>query len=37
VAAVHLRAAVTALESVIGAVDVEDVLARVFGEFCVGK
>ena len=37
VAAVHLRAAVGALESVIGAVDVEDVLDRVFGTFCVGK
>jgi tRNA modification GTPase len=37
VAAVHLRAAVSALESVIGAVDVEDVLGRVFGDFCVGK
>ncbi|MGZ8378419.1 MAG: tRNA uridine-5-carboxymethylaminomethyl(34) synthesis GTPase MnmE [Gemmatirosa sp.] len=37
VAAVHLRAAVGALEAVIGAVDVEDVLDRVFGTFCVGK
>jgi tRNA modification GTPase len=37
VAAVHVRAAAGALESLIGAVDVEEVLGRVFGEFCVGK
>jgi len=37
VAAVHLRAAATALEDIIGAIDVDDVLERVFGEFCVGK
>ena len=37
VAATHLRAAVTALEELIGAVDVEDVLERVFRSFCVGK
>jgi len=37
VAAVHLRAAVHALEELIGAVDVEDVLGRVFASFCVGK
>jgi tRNA modification GTPase len=37
VAAVHLRAAATALEEIIGAIDAEDVLARVFAEFCVGK
>lgn len=37
VAAVHLRAAATALESVIGVVDVDDVLDRVFSAFCVGK
>jgi tRNA modification GTPase len=37
VAAVHLRAAEQALESLIGAVDVEDVLDRVFSSFCVGK
>ncbi len=37
VAAVHIRAAATALEDIIGAIDVDDVLARVFGEFCVGK
>jgi len=37
VAAVHVRAAAGALEELIGAVDVEDVLDRVFGTFCVGK
>lgn len=37
VAATHLRAAVTALEELVGAIDTEDVLARVFSTFCVGK
>jgi tRNA modification GTPase len=37
VAAVHLRAAVHALEEIIGAVSVDDILDRVFAEFCVGK
>ncbi|MDF1506227.1 GTP-binding protein, partial [Roseisolibacter sp. H3M3-2] len=37
VAAVHLRAAAGALEELIGGVDVEDVLGRVFATFCVGK
>lgn len=37
VAAVHLHAAAAALESLIGGVDVEDVLDRVFSDFCVGK
>jgi tRNA modification GTPase len=37
VAATHLRSAVTALESVIGLVSPDDVLARVFATFCVGK
>jgi tRNA modification GTPase len=37
VAAVHLRAAVHALEELVGAVDVEDVLDRLFSRFCVGK
>ena len=37
VASVHLRAAVYVLEELIGAVDVEDVLERVFSSFCVGK
>ena len=37
VAAVHLRAAATALEDIIGVIDVNDVLDRVFRDFCVGK
>jgi len=37
VAATHLRTAVGALEELIGAVGVEDVLDRVFSAFCVGK
>jgi tRNA modification GTPase len=37
VAAVHLRAAATALEEIIGVIDVDDVLERVFRDFCVGK
>lgn len=37
VAAVHLRSATTALESLIGAVSTEEVLDRVFSSFCVGK
>ncbi len=37
VAATHLRAAVTALEDVIGLVTPDDVLERVFSSFCVGK
>ena len=37
VATVHLRAAVGALEEIVGAVDLEDVLDRLFGAFCVGK
>lgn len=37
VAAVHLRTAIVALEELVGAVDVEDVLDRVFSSFCVGK
>jgi tRNA modification GTPase len=36
-AATHLRAAAGALEDLIGAVTVDDVLNRVFGDFCVGK
>jgi tRNA modification GTPase len=36
-AATHLRAAVTALDDVIGAVTPDDVLDRVFSMFCVGK
>jgi tRNA modification GTPase len=37
VAAVHLREAVTVLEEMIGAVDVDDILDEVFRRFCVGK
>lgn len=37
VAAVHIRAAIGALDELIGAVDVEDVLGRVFATFCIGK
>ncbi|MDP9201208.1 MAG: tRNA uridine-5-carboxymethylaminomethyl(34) synthesis GTPase MnmE [Gemmatimonadota bacterium] len=37
VASVHLRTAVSALEELIGTVEVEDVFDRVFSSFCVGK
>ena len=37
VAAVHLRAAVGALDDLIGSVDVNEILGRVFASFCVGK
>ena len=37
VAAVHLREATRELEELIGTVDIEDVLDRVFSAFCVGK
>lgn len=37
VAATHLRSAVAALEQLIGVVDIDDVLDRVFSTFCVGK
>jgi tRNA modification GTPase len=37
IAAVHIRTAVEALDELIGAVDTEDVLARVFATFCIGK
>ena len=37
VAGTHLRAAVTALEDLIGLVTPDDVLDRVFAAFCVGK
>ena len=33
----HVRQAVLALDELIGMVDVEEVLGRVFSEFCVGK
>jgi tRNA modification GTPase len=37
VAAVHLHAAVEALDALVGRVSVDDVLDRVFRDFCVGK
>lgn len=37
IAGVHLRTAVIALEELIGSVEIEDVLDRVFSSFCVGK
>jgi tRNA modification GTPase len=37
IAAIHIRSAAESLESLIGTVDVEDVLSRVFSTFCVGK
>lgn len=37
VAAVHLREAAGMLEALVGGIDVEDVLGRVFERFCVGK
>ncbi len=37
IAAVHLRSAVDALEDIIGVVDTDNVLDRLFSEFCVGK
>jgi tRNA modification GTPase len=36
-AATHLRAAAGALEDLIGVVTVDDLLDRVFGDFCIGK
>jgi len=37
VAAVHLRAAVAALDDLIGVVRTDDVLDRLFSDFCIGK
>jgi len=37
VAAVHVRSAGTALDELIGSVDIDDVFTRVFSTFCVGK
>jgi tRNA modification GTPase len=33
----HVREATAALDELVGAVDVEEVLDQVFGSFCVGK
>jgi len=37
VAATHLRAAVHALDDLLGGIDIEEILTRVFRTFCVGK
>ena len=37
IAAVHLHAAAGALQELVGAIDIEDVLDEVFRRFCVGK
>jgi tRNA modification GTPase len=37
IAAEEIRSAASALDSVVGALDVEDVLEEVFGSFCIGK
>lgn len=37
IVAVHIRAAVGALDDVIGAIGTEDILGRLFSTFCVGK
>ena len=36
-AAHHVREATSALDELLGAVDIEEVLDRVFAGFCVGK
>ncbi len=36
-AAEHLRQAVTALDALIGRVDVDDLLGEIFASFCIGK
>jgi len=33
----HLRSAVSSLDGIVGRVDVEDVLGRIFSSFCIGK
>ena len=37
IAAVHIRSAVAGLDELIGVVDTEDILSRVFATFCIGK
>jgi tRNA modification GTPase len=37
IAAEHVRGALRALDSIIGRVDVEDVLGEIFSRFCIGK
>ena len=36
-AAHHVRMAALALDELVGAIDIEDVLERIFSSFCVGK
>jgi tRNA modification GTPase len=36
-AAAHIRSAIAALDELIGVVDTEDVLSRLFATFCIGK
>jgi tRNA modification GTPase len=36
-AAHHVREATSALDELLGTVDIEEVLERVFSSFCVGK
>jgi tRNA modification GTPase len=36
-AAHHVREAASALDVLVGAIDVDEVLGRVFASFCVGK
>ena len=36
-AAHHVRMSALALDELVGAIDVEDVLERIFSSFCVGK
>jgi tRNA U34 5-carboxymethylaminomethyl modifying GTPase MnmE/TrmE len=35
--ATHVRAACQAIDDLLGGVDIEDILERVFASFCVGK
>jgi tRNA modification GTPase len=37
VAAVHVRAAIRVLDELVGTVDIDEVFARVFATFCIGK
>ena len=36
-AALYLRQAIMALESLVGRIDVEQVLGEIFARFCIGK
>jgi len=37
IASIHLRDATSALETLIGTTDIEDILETIFRNFCVGK